>query len=136
MRGRYFFKFCGLLRIYELYQRTEKGSKQQLYSFLPNISWSLNLSNILRKYSVLERIWIKGSYLSQGLPQGERRPPKESKSQWIEIFHGGSHEKKIKFFQTDDFFFRKFSFSKEQQCPQKLKVTSCLVCNRSCHREA
>ena len=42
-------------------------------------------------HSVLERIWIKGSYLSQWLPQGEREPPKESKSPWIEIFHGGSY---------------------------------------------
>ena len=42
-------------------------------------------------HSVLERIWVKGSYLSQWLPQGERSPPKESKSRWIEIFHGGSH---------------------------------------------
>ena len=42
-------------------------------------------------HSVLERIWIKGSYLGQWLPQGERRPPKESKSRWIEIFQGGSH---------------------------------------------
>ena len=42
-------------------------------------------------HSVLEQIWIKGSYLSQWLPQGEMRPPKESKSWWIEIFHGGSH---------------------------------------------
>ena len=31
-----------------------------------------------RVHSVLERIWIKGSYLSQWLPQGERGPPKES----------------------------------------------------------
>ena len=42
-------------------------------------------------HSVLERIWIKGSYLSLWLPQGERRPPKDSKSWWIEILHGGSH---------------------------------------------
>ena len=42
-------------------------------------------------HSVLERICVKGSYLSQWLPQGERGPPKESKSPWIEIFHGGSH---------------------------------------------
>ena len=42
-------------------------------------------------HSVLERIWVKGSYLSQWLPQGERGPPKESKSQWIEILHIGSH---------------------------------------------
>ena len=42
-------------------------------------------------HSVLEWIWIKGSYLSQWLPQGERGPPKESKSRWIEIFHSGSH---------------------------------------------
>ena len=43
------------------------------------------------QHSVLEWIWIKGSYLSQWLPQGERWPPKESKSWWIEILHGGSH---------------------------------------------
>ena len=30
-------------------------------------------------HSVPEWIWIKGSYLSQWLPQGERGPPKESK---------------------------------------------------------
>ena len=42
-------------------------------------------------HSVLERIWVKGSYLSQWLPQGERGPPKESKSQWIESLHIGSH---------------------------------------------
>ena len=41
-------------------------------------------------HSVPERIWIKGSYPSQWLPQGERWPPKESKSRWIEILHGGS----------------------------------------------
>ena len=38
-------------------------------------------------HSVLERIWVKGSYLSKRLPQGERGPPKESKSWWIEILH-------------------------------------------------
>ena len=43
------------------------------------------------KNSVLERIWVKGSYLSKWLPQGERGPPKESKSRWIEILHVGSH---------------------------------------------
>ena len=41
-------------------------------------------------HSVPEQIWIKGSYPSQWLPQGERGPPQESKSLWIEIFHGGS----------------------------------------------
>ena len=41
-------------------------------------------------HSVLERIWVKGSYLSQWLPQGERGHPKESKSRWIEILHVGS----------------------------------------------
>ena len=44
----------------------------------------------VRLHSVLERIWVKGSDLSQWLPQGERGPPKESKSRWIEILHGGS----------------------------------------------
>ena len=45
---------------------------------------------LVSSHSVLEWIWIKGSYLSQWLPQSERGPPKESKSQWIEILHGGS----------------------------------------------
>ena len=53
----------------------------------------------IKRASVLERIWVKGSYLSQWLPQGERGPPKESKSQWIEILHVGSQEQ---------FFFSKF----------------------------
>ena len=55
-------------------------------------------------HSVLERIWVEGSYLSQWLPQGERWPPKEPKSRWIEILHFGSHFTlwflKIKKFQT------------------------------------
>ena len=64
-------------------------------------------------HSVPERIWIKGCYLSQWLPQGERGPPKESKSRWIEILHGGSQFTlwflKIKNFQNfsdhSEFFF-------------------------------
>ena len=47
--------------------------------------------NKLHSHSVRERIWIEGSDLSQWLPQGERRSPKESKSPWIETFHGESH---------------------------------------------
>ena len=43
------------------------------------------LKNYILEHSVLERIWIKGSYLSQWLPQGESGPPKVSKSRWIEI---------------------------------------------------
>ena len=46
---------------------------------------------VVCRHSVLERIWVKGSYLSQWLPQGERGPPKESKSRCIEILHVGSH---------------------------------------------
>ena len=45
---------------------------------------------VMQSHSVPEWIWIKGSYLSQWLPQGERGPHKESKSWWIEILHGGS----------------------------------------------
>ena len=63
-------------------------------------------------HSVLERIRIKSSYLSQWLPQGERGPPKESKSRWIEIFHGGCQFilwflkiKNSKFFGSLWFFF-------------------------------
>ena len=48
------------------------------------------LSKYTMPHSVPEWIWIKGSYLSQWLPQGERGSPKESKSRWIEILHGGS----------------------------------------------
>ena len=74
--------------------------------------WSIFKSN-WGTHSVLELIWIKGSYLSQWLPQGERGPPKESKSQWIEILHGGSRFTlwflKIKKFQKiserSEFFF-------------------------------
>ena len=54
-------------------------------------NWKFHLKFPFEYHSVLERIWIKGSNLSQWLPQGERRPPKESKSRWIEIFHSGSH---------------------------------------------
>ena len=62
---------------------------------------------------VLERIWVKGSYLSQWLPQGEKGPPKESQSLWIEILHIGSQFTlwflKIKNFQKfsdhSEFFF-------------------------------
>ena len=46
--------------------------------------------NSLCIHSVLERIWIKSSYLSQWLPQGEKGPPKISKSLWIEILHSRS----------------------------------------------
>ena len=42
-------------------------------------------------HSVLERIWVKCSDLSQWVSQGARGPPKESKSRWIEIFRGGAH---------------------------------------------
>ena len=55
-------------------------------------------------HSVLERIWIKGSYLSQWLPQGERGPPKESKLRWIEILHGGSHYQKRIFSESLDWY--------------------------------
>ena len=59
--------------------------------------------SLLDWHSVLERIWIKGSYLSQWLPQSKRGPPKESKSRWIEILHVGSQFTlwflKIKIFQ-------------------------------------
>ena len=56
------------------------------------LTWGRGVSNIPKKcrrllwtvhHSVLEQIWIKGSYLSQWLPQGQRGPPKESKSRWI-----------------------------------------------------
>ena len=62
------------------------------------------LSKYTMPHSVPEWIWIKGSYLSQWLPQGERGPPKESKSRWIEILNGGSQFTlwflKIKIFQN------------------------------------
>ena len=64
-------------------------------------------------HSVLEWIWIKGSYLSQWLPQGESGPPKESKSRWIEILKGGSHVPLTKFFSK--VFFRLTIFFQEQK---------------------
>ena len=78
------------------------GSKErhettaEIWSFLKRTPMDYNPVNMQYwnhsiQHSVLERIWVKGSYLSQWLPQGERRPSKKSKSQWIEIFHGGSH---------------------------------------------
>ena len=55
-------------------------------------------------HSVPEQIWIKGSYSTKWLLQGERGPPKDSKSRWIEILHGGSQFTlwflKIKIFQN------------------------------------
>ena len=63
-----------------------------LYQITHNMTKDCSLNyQCMKTHSVLEWIWIKGSYLSQWLPQGERGPLKESKSQWIEIFHGGSH---------------------------------------------
>ena len=62
---------------------------------------------IVYRHSVLERNWVKGSNLSKWLPQGERGPPKESKSRWIEILHGGAQEQIFfsKFFLDYQFFF-------------------------------
>ena len=84
----------------------------QFFLFL-TVSFSQEISLmyiLLTSHSVPEWIWIKGSYLSQWPPQGERGPPKESKSQWIEILHGGSQFTlwflKIKNFRiTPKFFF-------------------------------
>ena len=61
-----------------------------------------NLMYSMTLHSVLERIWVKGFYLNKWLPQGERGPPKGSKSRGIEILHGGSHyQKKISKFFSD-----------------------------------
>ena len=43
------------------------------------------------KHSVLEQIWIKGSYLDQRLPQHESLYPIGLKLARIEIPHIGSH---------------------------------------------
>ena len=59
--------------------------------FVENIVGQVTYCTEMGAHSVPERIWIKGSYPSQWLPQGERGTPKESKSRWIEILHGGSH---------------------------------------------
>ena len=74
-----------LITYTEKYSKYNRG-KQYKYLFLSEINHAI----LLQQHSVLEWIWIKGSYLSQWLPQGERGPPKESKSQWIEILNGGS----------------------------------------------
>ena len=50
-------------------------------------------------HSVLEQIWIKGSYLDQRLPQYESLYPIGLNLARIEIPHGGSHY--IDFSKTD-----------------------------------
>ena len=52
-------------------------------------------------HSVLEQIYIKGSYLDQILSQHESLYPIGLKSARIEILHGGSHY--IDFSKTDFF---------------------------------
>ena len=73
------------------YLAHRKSSLNPNYSYLSNkrgahAYWFWKIP----PHSVLEQIWVKGSYLSKWLPQGERGPPKESKSRWIEILHIGS----------------------------------------------
>ena len=102
-----FSNFIGLLRISELFGNVCSQCRMQLtfdkckvFLLLKCDSILIVCKNILSIFSiriwetkfctvtlhsVLERIWIKGSYLSQWLPQGERGPPKESKSRWLEI---------------------------------------------------
>ena len=51
-------------------------------NFLGSVLFVTMFSQLLKTllkvvHSVLERIWVKGSYLSKWLPQGERGPPKE-----------------------------------------------------------
>jgi hypothetical protein len=64
-------------------------------------------------YTVLERIWIKGSYLRQWLPQGERKP------NWVKITMNWNLSWWVpltkRFFQTNNCFFQEQKkFSKEQ----------------------
>ena len=54
-------------------RRTEKYDKENCTHLLTII-----MGICLSVHSVLERIWIKVSYLSQWLSQGKRGPPKES----------------------------------------------------------
>ena len=78
--------------------KTIKYQKYFMLLWVKSSYWNFN--RVATHHSVLERIWIKDSYLSQWLPQGERGPPKESKSRWIEILHVGSQEQSFfsKFF--------------------------------------
>ena len=71
-------------------EKYEKNMNQRFVPSIGNVEKPNYVSVQLSGHSVLEWIWIKGSYLSQWLPQGERGPPKESKSRWIEILYGGS----------------------------------------------
>ena len=52
--------------------------------FIENKKW-------VQQHSVLEKIWIKGSYLDQRLSQHENLYPIGLKSATIEMPHGGSH---------------------------------------------
>ena len=73
------------------YDNGEKSYQIILYAKDKNGQGGQSLGKDKLHHSVLEWIWVKGSYLSKWLPQGERGPPKESKSRWIEILHIGSH---------------------------------------------
>ena len=108
------WKFCGKIRYFYFSKKiVEIGFKTPSYfscnwkicSVLSKTTWTAKTIELkthiafsmlpilganIWVHSVLERIWIKGSYLSQWLPQGERGPPKESKLWWIEILHVGS----------------------------------------------
>ena len=75
------------------------------------------LSALKVPHSVLERIWIKGSYLSQWLPQGERWPPKESKSWCIEILHGQEQ-----FFFKEQFLFSFLCIVKPKKISERSKI--------------
>ena len=79
----------GSYNIYEVSKYVELENILILAVF--RIPKSINLICLnVPTHSVLDRIWIKGSYLSQWLPQGERGPPKEPKSWWIEVIQIGA----------------------------------------------
>ena len=59
-------------------------------------------------HSVLEQIWIQGSYLDQRLSQHKSLYPIGLKSARIEILHGGSHYIDL---SKTDFYLYKNSFT-------------------------
>ena len=94
---------CMFCMIYVKHQARDKNKLLKLFSIFDlqyiKYDWKYvyrdgkkSLQNCILEaaHSVLEHIWVKGSNLSKWLPQGERGPPKESKSRWIEILHIGS----------------------------------------------
>ena len=121
---RKFGKSTGLSAIKDFPQRYARGTLDEAGCFrnywriqTREIRWFWNSSRILllSAHSVLERIWIRGSYLSQWLPQDERDPLRSQNHDELKSSMVGPNNKNFfkVFFRLKKFFFRnKKNFSK------------------------